>query len=115
MIASGTRYCIKALQQDLKAAIDRLDTHIAEQAEPEYTPVNFGEIISLEFAEITIEGAGFGDKVKPENPSNVYRYLSDKEGEQFIYVYGTIKNISGNQYEIASNMFAKMTFDDKYN
>lgn len=64
---------------------------------------------------MTIDGADYGDEVKPDNPERVYRYHSDKEGEKFIYIYGTIKNTSGNKFEFGQNMYAAMTFDDKYN
>ena len=89
----------------------------SETTEPEKdcVEINFGEQISLDFVEITIEGASSGDEIRPDNPQSVYRYMSDNEGEKYVYLYGTIKNISGNQYEFADNMYAHMTFDDKYN
>lgn len=86
-----------------------------EETEQKSKAINFGEQISLDFVEITIDGASSGEEIKPDNPDRVYRYSSDQEGEKYVYLYGTIKNISGNKYEFADNMYAKMTFDDKYN
>ena len=77
--------------------------------------INFGELQTLDFVEFTIDGASSGDEIKPDHPQNVYSYSPDQDGEKYIYIYGTIKNVSGNQFEFADNMFAKMTFDDKYN
>lgn len=77
--------------------------------------ISFGETQTLDFVEFTIDGASSGDEIKPANPQNVYTYESDLDGEKYIYIYGTIKNISGDQFEFADNMYAKMTFDDKYN
>lgn len=86
-----------------------------EAEETDTAVINFGEQISLPFVEITIDGASVGDEILPDHPKQVYRYSGDVEGEKYFYVYGTIKNISGNQFEFASNTFAAMCFDDTYN
>ncbi len=81
----------------------------------EYTEINFGEQISLDFVEITIDGASSGDEIKPDNPQRVYSYLPDVDDEKYVYLYGTIKNVGGDQYEFADNIYVQFTFDDKYN
>ena len=87
-----------------------------ETQEPEttITEVNFTEQITTDFVEIVIDGASYGDEIKPDNPQRVYSYMSDQDGEKYVYLYGTIKNVSGETFEFADNMFAELVFDDKY-
>lgn len=93
------------------------ETTKSETKEPEVKSKNisFNELISLDFVEITIEGAASADEIRPDNPKRVYSYKSDKDDETYVYLYGTIKNVSGEKFEFADHMYAKMTFDDKYN
>lgn len=85
------------------------------ESEADYIEINFSEPITLDFAEIVIDGASVGDELKPDAPDRVYRYISDVEDEKHFYIYGTIKNVSGDQYEFADNMYAAICFDEKYN
>lgn len=96
---------------------DDMDDIIPESNEPQidYNEIHFGDLISLDFVEFTIDGASSGDEIRPDKPERVYSYKADKEDEKYIYLYGTIKNVSGEKFEFADNMYAKMTFDDKYN
>ena len=80
-----------------------------------YKSVNFGEKIPLDFVEITIDGASSSKEMKPDNPKSVYRYSQEQDGKTYFYLYGTIKNTSGEQYEFAQNMYVSFTFDGKYN
>lgn len=77
----------------------------------EMDEINIGDTITLDFVEITIDSTGVADTILP---SRVYSYISDIENEQYFYVKGTIKNLSGETYNV-SDIFAQMIFDGKYN
>ena len=86
----------------------------SEEPESEITEVNFSEQITTDFVEIVIDGASSGDEIRPDNPESVYRYMPDQDDEKYVYLYGTIKNVGGESFEFADNMFAELVFDDKY-
>lgn len=80
-----------------------------------YTVITLGEQISLDFVEFTIDGWAQGEELIPENPTSYYRYFADTEGQSYFYVWGTLKNTSGNSYEFADSPLCNITFNNKYN
>ena len=80
--------------------------------EPEYQIVNFGDTISLDFAEITIDGFGSGDGIVVED-DNFTSYFN--KGHYMAYLSGTIKNLHTTYINPgSSNSYVTMIFDDKY-
>lgn len=81
------------------------------------TPVeefSFGDLLSVDFAELMIDGAAMADEVFPENPEKYFcNSLEDVDGETYIYLYGNIKNISGETYDI-HNIYASILVEGKY-
>lgn len=90
------------------------DEEVGKEPEKNVVALKFGETVSTPFVEITIDSIGTADEIKPENPDSVYRYLSDQEGETYIYAKCTIKNIGTEQFEYANNSYVQLVVDDKY-
>lgn len=80
----------------------------------EFKSVNYGDTISNDFVSMTIEKSSISEELYPTNTSSVYSYIPNKDNEQYFYLTGNIKNISGDTYNV-ENIYATMTFDDKYN
>lgn len=127
---------IEKLQQqivDLKAEIERLKnlldaagisydisqefSSMPENIENQdgYTAIELNEVVSLDFTEFVICGYGQGEEIYPDNPGNVYRYMQDIANQSYFYVWGTLKNTSGNSFEFADSSLCNITFDNKYN
>ena len=79
----------------------------------EMEEIKIGDTIALDFVEMTIDSTGVSDTILPVDTSRVYSYISDIENEQYFYVKGTIKNLSGESYDV-EDLFAQFVFDDKY-
>ena len=116
VVGSGTGQTDRDEESNGNKVTDPSESPVSEPSESEadYIEINFSEPITLDFAEIVIDGASVGDELKPDAPDRVYRYISDVEDEKHFYIYGTIKNVSGDQYEFADNMYAAICFDGKY-
>lgn len=80
----------------------------------EFTKVKYGDVISKEFVEMTIQKASTAQELKPTDTTGVYSYMADKEGETYFYLTGTIKNIGADGYSV-EEMEIEFCFDDKYN
>lgn len=95
---------------------DNDDTSSAETEEDklEFESVDYGTSINLDFLEMTVEGASIAEELYPTDTSGVYSYMSDKEGEQYFYLTGNMKNIGGKSYSV-ENMVVQFCLDDKYN
>lgn len=77
--------------------------------------LGIGDTISEEFLEMTIDGAVVEQEIKPSNTSDSwYSYYSDQEDETYVVVYGTMKNLSGNDFELIGGTSIEFCFDDKY-
>ena len=88
---------------------------LVSNAYPKVTssPIRLGEVITLEFVEMTLEELQVSDKILPQKTSSVYSYIPDVENEQFFCITGELKNLSGNSYDV-EQIYAEMVFDDKY-
>lgn len=75
--------------------------------------VSIGEMISLEFVEMTMEYLNVSDKILPEDTDSSYSYIPDVENEQYFCIAGTLKNLSGASYDVES-IYVEMVFDEKY-
>ena len=83
-----------------------------EASEVEHQTVNFGDTISLDFAEIKIEKFGYGKGIK-EKKGNTTSYFN--QGHYMAYLKGKIKNLHTTYIKPkASNSYVTMIFDDKY-
>lgn len=74
---------------------------------------NFGDMITTDFVEFTIETASILENLYPTDTSSSYSYIEGKDGEHFFCLIGTIKNIGGNAYDV-KDMRIEMMFDNKY-
>lgn len=75
---------------------------------------SFGELLSADFVELSIDGAALANEVFPENPEKyICHSLEDIDGETYIYLYGNIKNVAGEAYDI-HNIYASILVDGKY-
>ena len=63
--------------------------------------------------EITIDEVNSSDTILPTDTSKGYSYKADVEKEKYFYISGTLKNLSGDSYDV-EHIFAQMVFDDKY-
>ena len=72
--------------------------------------VSIGEMISLEFVEMTMEYLNVSDKILPEDTDSSYSYIPDVENEQYFCIAGTLKNLSGASYDVES-IYVEMVFD----
>ena len=86
----------------------------AEEQELEFETLNFNDSVDLGFVQFTVESAGIDDELYPSDTSGVYSYMSDKDGEKYFYLTGTMKNTSGDAYSI-EDIVSQLCFDDKYN
>lgn len=75
--------------------------------------VALGDTISLDFVEMTLEEIGVSETILPVDTSRVYSYISDTPNEKYFYLTGTLKNLSGNTYDV-EDIFAQMVFDGTY-
>lgn len=87
---------------------DKLESQ--EKENPTFEEVNLGDSVSLDFAEITFDSASWSDEIKPTDTSGVYSYMADREGESFFWVTGTLKNLSGEKYNV-ENIHAEIVFE----
>ncbi len=90
---------------------DNKDT--STEKEIEFKTVNYGDTISTEFVDMTIDSASSSEELYPTDTSGVYSYVKDTEGEKYFYLTGSLKNISGNSYDV-QDIYAEMIFDNKY-
>ncbi len=78
-----------------------------------FTVLNFGDSISLDFVEMTVNGASYSDELYPTDLNGEYLYLQDVENEKFFYLSGTLKNIGTGEYS-AGEAKAEITFDGEH-
>ena len=93
------------------------DSSAEQSKEPEidFTIVNAGDKIENDFVQMTIDSASVAQELYPKDDGTQY-FLSgyaDKDSEQYLYIKGTIKNVSGAAYS-ADEMYVQFKFDDKY-
>lgn len=80
------------------------------------TTVVLGEKFSVgEIAEITLVDCYWSDYIcaEGEDPENLYGSGAPIEGETYVIVEATIKNLSGTEIDV-SNMYTSFEFNDKY-
>ena len=77
------------------------------------SPVALGDTIALDFVEMTLEELYVSDTILPTDTDSSYSYIGDVENEQHFCITGTLKNLSGNSYNV-EYIYAEMVFDDKY-
>lgn len=86
-----------------------------ETTAAEAESLGIGDTISEEFLEMTIDGAVVEQEIEPSNTSDGwYSYYSDQEDETYVVVYGTMKNLAGNDFELIGGTSIEFCFDDKY-
>lgn len=78
-----------------------------------FVKLNLGDSVDLDFLEMTVGSASWSDELKPTDTSGVYSYMSDVENETYFWLTGTMKNISGNSYNV-EDIVAEIVFDSKY-
>lgn len=78
-----------------------------------FVKLNFGDSVELDFLEMTVDSASWSDELKPTDTSSVYSYMADVENETYFWLTGTMKNISGNSYDV-EDIVAEIIFDNKY-
>jgi len=105
---------IAALEAQVNKITDT-STQLEEETpkEPRFTKVNLGDTVTLDFAELTFESAAWSDDIKPTDTSGVYSYMSDEEGESYFWLCGTLKNTSGEKFNV-DNTYGEIVFDNKY-
>ena len=103
--------------EKLQAQVNKVSDSTSDEEEspisPTFKEVNLGDNCSLDFAEITFDTAGWSDDIKPTDTSGVYSYYSDKDGESYFWICGTLKNVSGESYNV-DNIHGTVTFENKY-
>lgn len=72
-----------------------------------------GDMISLDFVEMSIEEINISDELYPPVTAGGYTYQSDIVNEKFFCLTGVLKNLSESSYDI-QHMYAEMKFDNKY-
>ncbi len=93
---------------------NQVDNNSSEGKNVEFKTVNFGDTITTDFLEMTIEKASTSQELKPTDTSSVYSYMEDQDNETYFYITGNMKNVGGDSYSV-EDMNIQMTFDDKYN
>ena len=96
-----------------KVEVDTPDKDTTSSEEGVFKSVTLSDKISLDFVKMTFEKIAVSEAIYPTDTSGVYSYMSEKDGEQYFYLKGSIQNISGNAYSV-ENMVGKLVFDDKY-
>ena len=94
------------------------DSTSQQQEQPDnegekFVELNIGDSITLDFVDFTVEGASWSDVIKPTDTSGVYSYMPDKDDESYFWLYGRMKNTSGNAYSV-EDIVSEIIFDDKY-
>lgn len=104
------------LIQASSAMLTNVQTNFASVANSipaQYDMINIGDKIELDFVEIEIEEYGTSDTITPTDTSRGYSYIADVEKEKYYYITGTLKNLSGNTYDV-ENILVEFVFDEKY-
>ena len=86
----------------------------ADKPDTQFAKVNFGDTITTDFTEMTIDTAETAQELLPSDTSGVYSYIPDQDGETYFYLLGTIKNTAGDSYSV-EDMNIVISFDNKYN
>ena len=77
--------------------------------------VGIGDTINEDFLEMTIEGVVEEQEVKPSNTDGWYTYKADNTDETYVVVYGTMKNLAGDDFDLLGGTEVSFCFDDTYN
>lgn len=80
------------------------------EPEPEFQSVNIGDVIDLDFVEITIGDIGSGEKMTEGNTS----YLPANDSNQFFWLQVVLMNKAGQAFQLWGNMPVEIVFDDTY-
>lgn len=90
-----------------------ITTYYEPMTEEQYKHVSFPETVRTDCFEIYIEGVYINKDIRPKRSSGRYSYRSADAGNQYCYVQGKIKNISGSSHEISIS--GDFTFNNTYN
>lgn len=112
--SSGNSNSANQVDNSANHTADAKDSTKDEDSDVHFTTLNFGDTISTDFVEMTIQKAETAQELYPTDTSGSYNYKPDQDGETYFYVLGTIKNTSGDSYDV-EDMRIVMTFDGKYN
>lgn len=113
--ASVTNSGINQVDSESNKVVEGGDEMVDSQEDKvEFTKVKYGDTISKDFVEMTIEKAATAQELKPTDTTGVYSYMADRDGETYFYLTGTIKNIGTDSYSV-EEMKIEFCFDDKYN
>lgn len=92
---------------------DESENSVQQEDSNQFEAKNLGDKIALDFVEMTLDKITSAEEMKPTDTNGVYSYMSDKEGEKYFYLFGTIKNIGAESYSV-ENIVAEVLIDDKY-
>ena len=72
-------------------------------------PITVGDVM-----EITFTSWEWADEVSPSDVSNRTNYYSDEEGEKYVVLKGTVKNVSPKEFDVTDVVGGKLTVNGKY-
>lgn len=94
---------------------DNTNTDDTQSNDTDVKSVKIGETFSVgEVMEITLNSSEWCDEILPSNTSGGYSYLKNVNGEKFFVVKGTIKNLSGESFDIQYASNADVLINGKY-
>ena len=89
-----------------------ITTSYKPMTEEQYEFISFPETVRTDCFEIYIEGVYINKDIRPKRTNGRYSYKSADAGNQYCYIQGTIKNISGTSHEISIS--GDFTFNNTY-
>lgn len=105
-LINSTSEMLTYIQVGLEEAQDAMPKAIAKN-------MDLGETISLDFVEMVLEEIGISETITPVDTNRGYSYIPDTPNEKYFYLTGTLKNLSGNTYNV-EDILAQMVFDGTY-
>ena len=79
-----------------------------------FEPVKTGDVISLDFVEISVGGVKYADKLSEKSNHVTYSYTPSNEDNVIFWLGVTLKNVSSTGYQLAFRSMVNVIFDDKY-
>ncbi|MBQ2836159.1 MAG: hypothetical protein IJE68_04930 [Clostridia bacterium] len=101
--------------QNNQEQLNQGTTNKTEEKKKDYIVANLNELVVVpDMAEITFTSVSVMDEIKPPDIDGVYSYYQDKDGEKYIVLKGTFKNLLTTTFDDFSNFEGKLKLNDKY-
>ena len=85
-----------------------------KEKEPESIPISIGQKVVTENCEFTLNKVELSYDVKPQNPPSYYTHYPASDGQVYIYINATVKNIQKQSLECDEIYSVEADYDNGY-